>query len=109
MIGVHFVTGWSGDRSDTFVLVRAELAPRSWHALADVIVQPAERTLPAAHAAAVATRCRLPGCALVAVGVLRQGALLCCRDGRVLVLPGDGSVIETLYLARLVYLSLVCR
>ena len=75
----------------SFLLVHAEDADGRWLQLADIIVQPTQRTVAAADKLAMAILHRFPGCALVAVGVRGRGCLLRYRGGRrAPVVPGDG-------------------
>jgi hypothetical protein len=80
--GVCHVTWNAGDRPDTFVVADCGRADDRWLRLADVVIQPAQHTVPLAEDAAEASFIQLSGCALTAVPVETRGHVLRWRDGR---------------------------
>jgi orotidine-5'-phosphate decarboxylase len=92
----------------SFVLANAEHTdPRSLQ-LADVVIHLAQQTVRDADELARETMRRLPGCAVVAVGVAGRGCLLRYRGGRrAFICPGTGSTQETVRLATLGYAMVI--
>lgn len=64
------------ERGERFVVARAEQAPQSWLHSADVVIGSAAPSLRAARQAARRWLHTLPGCQLVAVAALHDGAVL---------------------------------
>ncbi len=92
-------------RPDTFVVAAAGTADARWLSLADVVVGPTQRSLPAALGVTTEVLARFTGCAVVAAGVPRRASVVRCRDGRALVCPGGGSPTDAWWLAALAYVS----
>lgn len=80
--GVHRVAWWNGvGRPDTFIVAYAARADSSWLRLADIVIQPSQRTIVCAEEIAATSLAWFSGCALCAVHVVGQGYLLRWRDG----------------------------
>jgi len=108
--GVYYVTWWPDTgRSDTFVVAEAGTAGVRWLALADVVIGPTQRSLPAARGFTVEFLARFPGCAVAAAGVPRHGSVVRCRNGRALLCPGGGLPADAWWLAALAYVSITWR
>jgi hypothetical protein len=76
------VIWWNGTGlPDTFVVAHAARAGARWLRLADVVIQPAQRTLLLAEEVAEASFVQWSGCALAAVHVEALGHVLRWRDG----------------------------
>src|SRR5262249_8558048 len=91
----------------SFVMMSAGQAGDKLLQLADVIVYETRWSVPVASDLADATLRLLPGCALVAVGLVDGGCLLRCRTGSVLVVRlGSGSTGELFQLAAIAYSAL---
>jgi hypothetical protein len=96
-----------GEEPMSFVMVSAGQASGELLALADVVVHDTRWLVSVADELAGATLRLLPGCALVAVGLVDGGCLLRCRSGRTAVVqPGSGSTGELFRLAEIAYSAL---
>ena len=91
----------------TFVMVSARQGSDELLALADVVVHETRWSVLVASQLADATLYLLPGCALVAVGLVDGGCLLRCRSGRAIVRSGSNSTRELFSLAATAYTALV--
>lgn len=91
----------------SFVMVSAGKAGDELLQLADVVVHDTRWSVPVACKLAGETMKQLPGCALVAVGLLDGGCLLCCQSGQTAVVrSGIDSTRELFRLAEIAYSAL---
>jgi hypothetical protein len=100
------VTWWTDTgRPDTFVVAHAARAGSRWLRLADIVIQPAQRTLPLAEETAGASLAQWSGCALTAVHVDELGHLLCWRDSRQKVIRTDANSMDPLWWCAIEYIG----